>query len=87
MRLATWLIPAAGALALSVVALPAQSAPGGLLEGLKGPATEIADVQQVHRRYRRYRHHHHYRYYRYRPGIYFHFGPRRHHHYHRRHWY
>jgi hypothetical protein len=90
MRFTSWLAGLAGAVTLSLVAIPADAAPAVGPNAMQG-AAQTTDVQQAHWRDRRhgYRSYHYgprwrhgYRHYGYRPGFRFHYGPR----YHRRHW-
>ena len=82
MKMRTWIIPVAGALAMNCISVSTQAAPIG---GVTSPRLGIAansGLEQAHY-YRR----HHYRYYRYyrEPDFYFYRHHRRHHRYYR-HW-
>jgi hypothetical protein len=75
-----WIVPVAAFIAYGSVALPAQSAPLGIVAG---NTVQPSAVQQAHY----YRHHRYYRYYR-RPDVNFYYGPRHHRYWrHHRHWY
>jgi hypothetical protein len=79
MKLKTWLALALSAATLGFVAVPAQAAPAGGINTLKGTAAQAANVEAVDWYGRRYYYDGpRYRYHRYH----YYYGPR----YHRRHW-
>jgi hypothetical protein len=87
MKHTSWLAGLAGVVTLGLAALPAQAAPSGGLDALKGAAPRTADVQKAHwdsRRYRNYGYRpYYYNDYYDRPGFRFYYGPRYHHRHHR----
>ena len=94
----TWLVGAAGALALGLTVAAAEAAPAtGAATGYKAALGENSTVQDVHwgrRRYHRYYYGGALPYWRYYSGYYnayvpsarVYYGPRRHHHHWRRWW-
>lgn len=86
MAVRCWLIPAASALALGFVAIPAEAAIPAT-GGLGIAISHTTAVEQAHYRYRYHRRRHYYRHYRHVP-FYFYYGPRHHHrrYWRRRHW-
>jgi hypothetical protein len=81
MKTRTWIIPVAGALAMSCMPVSTQAAPIGGVTSARLDVGASTGLEQAHY-YRR-----HYRYYRYyrRPDFYFYRHHRRHHRYYR-HW-
>jgi hypothetical protein len=88
MRMSHWLVSAAGAVALGVLAMPVQAAPVGALTANAAAQEGTSAAEQVNYgcywRYGR-RHCRHY-YYGYGPGFSFYWGGGRRHYHHRRHW-